>query len=140
MIIALWAALAMVCQDIIAVPLTQAEARNRAVLSGLLDGAGWLVAITTTFLSVNALQGHSLSTKIWVIVLVSIANLVGSYLGCKIGERWVKDDQTTTANRLKVLETHLGIESPDVFPRNPRPRSKVFTKVRNPLPGPLPEG
>lgn len=141
MLVALWAGLAMLAQDIIAVPLTQAEARNKAWLSGFLDMLGWGVAITTIKISVDALNGHSLSAKVWVVALVSAANLFGSYLGCKIGERWVKDDKTTVANRLKALEAHLGLETPDVpTVRNPRPRSKVSPHIRNPLPGPLPEG
>lgn len=101
-VIALLAALAMFLQDVIAVPLTQAEARNRAWLSGILDTAGWLVAIATTFISVNTLQGHSTAAKVWVIALVSIANLFGSYTGTKLGKRFVKEKDLTT--RVAALE------------------------------------
>lgn len=92
MIVALWAALAMLAQDMLAVPLVQAEARNRAVLAGLLDTVGWLVTLTTTFISVDTLQGHSTPTKAVVIGAVSCANFVGTYTGTRLGKRWIKDD------------------------------------------------
>lgn len=104
MTIALLAAAAMFLQDLVAVPLTQAEARNKAHLAGLLDTLGWLVAIATTFISVNTLQGHNFSAKVWVIVLVSGANYFGTVLGTKIGGRFVKEDATKMAERLTQLE------------------------------------
>jgi hypothetical protein len=109
--IALLAAVAMVLSDLIAVPLVQAEARDKAHLAGMLDTAGWLVTITTTFLSVNALQGHSFSTKVWVVTLVSGANYIGTLTGTKLGKRWIKDDETTVASRLTRLEQQIGIHS-----------------------------
>ena len=83
------AAVAMLIQDLIAVPLVQAEARNKAVLAGILDTVGWLVAITTTFISVDSLQGHDTRQKVAVIVAVSGANFLGTYMGTKIGARYV---------------------------------------------------
>lgn len=97
----------MLLQDIIAVPLTQAEARNRAHLAGVLDTVGWLVAITTTFLSVNTLSGHDTPRKIGVIVGVSGANYIGTVLGTRIGKRWVKDD-ATVEDRLAAVERVIG--------------------------------
>lgn len=102
--IALLAALAMFLQDIIAVPLTQAEARNKAHLAGLLDTLGWLVAIATTFISVNTLQGDDIVAKVLVIVLVSCANYFGTLVGTKIGQRYVKEDATKMSERLTELE------------------------------------
>ena len=104
MTIALLAALAMFVQDLIAVPLVQAEARNKAHLAGLLDTVGWLVAIATTFISVNTLQGHSLSAKVWVIALVSGANYAGTLMGTRLGRRFVKEDATKLADRVEALE------------------------------------
>ncbi len=86
-VIVLVAALAMLAQDVIAAPLAQAEARNRAHLAGLLDTAGWLVAIATTTISVTELQGHSLTRKVAVIGAVSAANYVGTVVGTKLGRR-----------------------------------------------------
>lgn len=100
--IPLIAALAMFVQDLIAVPLTQAEARNRAWLAGVLDTVGWLVAITTTFVSVDTLQGHNMKAKVAVVLLVSAANLLGTVAGTKIGKRFVKDK--TVEERLAALE------------------------------------
>jgi hypothetical protein len=88
--IALWAALAMVAQDVFAVLLVQAEARGRAALSAVLDSLMWLASIATTTISVTALQSHHLGAKTVVIVAVSAANMVGSFSGVKIGERFIK--------------------------------------------------
>src|SRR5579883_591510 len=92
MTIVLLAAFAMLAQDIIAVPLTQAEARNRAHLAGLLDTVGWLVAIATTSISVTTLLGHNIARKVAVIVAVSAANYIGTVIGTKLGKRFVKTD------------------------------------------------
>ena len=91
MIIALWAALAMVAQDILAVCLVQAEARNRAGLAAGLDAAMWLASITTTSISVTALQSHHLGREATVIAAVTLANVVGSFTGVKIGKRLIRD-------------------------------------------------
>lgn len=104
MTIAILAALAMFIQDLVAVPLVQAEARNKAHLAGLLDTVGWLVAIATTFISVNTLQGHSLSAKVWVIALVSSANYLGTLTGTRLGKRFVREDATQLADRVAALE------------------------------------
>jgi hypothetical protein len=90
MIVALYAAVAMVASDIFGTLLTQAQARNKAALAGWCDTAGWLVAIFTTSWSVAAVNGHDTAKKFVVLAAVSAANFVGSYAGTKIGARWVK--------------------------------------------------
>lgn len=92
--IALFASLAMVIQDILAAPLAQAQARNRAHLAGALDTAAWLVGILTTSWSVSALQGQNTARKIAVLVAVSVANYVGMYTGTLIGKRWIKTEDS----------------------------------------------
>lgn len=87
-IIALWAALAMVVQDVLATVMVIAENHKRAALAGALDSVGWIAAILTTSISVTSLQGHSLSSKAWVIGLVTAANFFGTYTGVKIGQRY----------------------------------------------------
>lgn len=82
--------IAMVLQDILGVAQTQANARDRAQLSGFLDMVSWLVALYTTFISLDALNGHDLVLKISVIVSVSVANYVGSVLGVKLGQKYIK--------------------------------------------------
>lgn len=89
--IAIYAAAAMFIQDLLMVGMVQAEARNRAVLAGFLDSAGWIATITTTTISVTALQGHKLSEKILVVSAVTCANFFGSYTGVKIGKRYIKE-------------------------------------------------
>ncbi len=93
MITALWAALAMLTNDVLAVLLVQAEARNRATLAAALDSAMWLASIATTTISVTALQGHNLDVKTVVIIAVTLANVAGSFAGVKIGERYIRAKQ-----------------------------------------------
>jgi glucose-6-phosphate-specific signal transduction histidine kinase len=91
MIVAL-AAGCMVVQDILAVLLVDAEARNRGWLAGILDSAVWLFAIATTTIAVTALQGHSLAGKVELVVFVTAANLIGMRLGVWIGKRYIHSD------------------------------------------------
>jgi hypothetical protein len=88
--IALWAALAMAANDLFAVLLVQAEARNRAVLSGALDTCMWAAGIATTTISVTALQGHDGPLKGLVVAAVSVANFAASWGAVKIGERLIR--------------------------------------------------
>jgi hypothetical protein len=90
--IALLAGLAMLVQDLIAVPLVQAESQYRAHMAACLDVAGWLVAIATTSIAVNALTGHDTDKKIAVVLVVSTANYVGTYSGVKLGKRFRQTD------------------------------------------------
>jgi hypothetical protein len=89
MIIALWAALAMFAEDIGGALLTQAMARNRANLSGMLDSLTWIAGIFTAAWSLDAIDGHSLALKAVVIAAVSVANYAGSALGVKVGKRFI---------------------------------------------------
>lgn len=89
--IALLAALAMVIQDILEVCKIQSEARNRGLLAGIFDSLMWLAMILTTAVSVTTLQGHNTPEKVFVILAVSAANLIGSILGVSLGKRIVKD-------------------------------------------------
>lgn len=88
--IAIVAAIAMIIQDILGTLLVQANARDRAVLSGFLDSLGWFAGIITTTLSVTAIQGHDWPAKITMCAFVTAANFGGSYIGVKVGERFLK--------------------------------------------------
>ena len=88
--VALLAGVAMVLQDVLGVLLTQAEARDKAILAGILDSVGWLAAIATTTLTVTVLQGHSTEEKIVVILVVTLANFVGTVTGTLIGKKYIK--------------------------------------------------
>ena len=103
MIFAIIAALTMVVTDVLGVVMVQAEARNRGWLAGWMDTAQWIVGITTTTITVTALQGHDMTEKVAVVVLVSAANLFGTKLGQMIGQRYVTD-ATTLADRVARLE------------------------------------
>ncbi len=89
--IALLAAFAMVFNDILGTLMVQAEARNRGWLAGIFDSLQWFATITTTTISVTALQSHSLHEKVLVIILVTAANLTASQVGVLIGKRLIKE-------------------------------------------------
>jgi len=57
----------MLVQNVLAVFLVQAEARNRALLAGLLDCLMWPAGMVTTTITVTALQGHHARLKTEVI-------------------------------------------------------------------------
>lgn len=108
MLTILLAAASMLLADVLSVLLVQAEARNRAVLAGLLDTVGWGAGIVVTLSTINALNGHDKPLMFGVIAAVSVANFGGSWLGVRLGKRFVKEDPTTTlAQRLDSLETQL---------------------------------
>jgi hypothetical protein len=94
---ALAAAGAMLIQDITAVLLVQAEARNRAGLAAIFDSVMWLASITTTTVSVTALQGHHLGAKAVIVIAVTLANVAGCYAGVAIGRRWIKEKRAPCA-------------------------------------------
>ena len=90
LVICVIAFVAMVASNILSTALTQASARNRANLSGILDTLCWGVSLTTTFISLDALNGNNLALKAAVILSVSAANYIGSVLGVKVGQKYIK--------------------------------------------------
>lgn len=103
---ALLAAGAMVITDCAGCVMVVAEARNRGWLAGAMDSIQWLVAITTTTISVEAFSGHDWHKKLLVGGLVTCANLFGTRLGAFIGHRFVTDE-TTLAERVAALERSM---------------------------------
>lgn len=88
MIAALLAAAAMVLTDVLATIMVMAEAREMGWVAGILDAAGWLVSIACTAISVDVLTGSGpFINKVYVIVFVSAANLLGTKAGQEIGSR-----------------------------------------------------
>lgn len=104
-LVALLAALSMVATDIAGVVMVQAEARNRGWLAGWLDTAQWIVGITTTFITVEALASGDFARQAAVVISVSLANLFGTKLGQVIGSRYVHD--RTLEQRISALESHI---------------------------------
>lgn len=88
--LAVLAFVAMVLADIISVGQTQAEARGRANLAGILDTVGYFAGLVTTFLAIDSLNGNDMTKKIAIIGAVSVANYLGSWMGVKIGEKYIK--------------------------------------------------
>ena len=95
---ALEAAGAMLVNDVAAVLLVQSEARNRASLAAAFDSVMWLASISTTTISVTALQGHHLGAKALVIALVTLANVAGCYIGVAVGKRTIRERKADTGN------------------------------------------
>lgn len=91
MIVVILAAIAMFVQDVLATLLVQAEARNKAWLSAILDSLMWGAGIATTTISVTAFQGHSFGHKVAIVMAVTTANVAGSFLGVIIGKRFIKE-------------------------------------------------
>lgn len=87
---AIVAGAAMLVENVLGTLLVQANAKGMAWLSGLLDALAWGAGIITTTVSVSALQGHSMYAKVVVITLITVANVLGSVMGVKIGTRLIK--------------------------------------------------
>lgn len=129
MLVALIAAVAMILQDIVGTIQMQLEASSldlpvrrswrdyigggwRAWGSALLDQVGWMVALTSTFISIDALQGHNFNEKVLVVTAVSIANIVGTRAGQEMGIALLRKRNKkfeTVGSRLERLEDHVGI-------------------------------
>src|SRR2546429_4805862 len=80
----------MLVQNVLAVFLVQAEARNRALLAGLPDCLMWPAGMVTTTITVTALQGHHAGLKGEVIAAVTLANFVGSSAAVRLGRRFIR--------------------------------------------------
>ncbi len=102
------AAVSMLVADVLSVLLVQAEARNKAVLSGVLDTIGWGAGVVVTLSTINALNGHNEALMVGVVAAVTVANFAGSWGGVRLGKRFVREDPTTTlAQRLTALESKI---------------------------------
>jgi hypothetical protein len=100
--IALWAALAMVVQDVLMTCMVQAEARNRWVLAGLLDCVGWIAQIATIGISVDSIIKHGLTEQTYTIIAaVTVANFVGTGFGTLLGRRFIKEVKVIHVEALK---------------------------------------
>ena len=104
MLIALWAALAMVVQDILGVLMVQSENRKRGTLAGVFDAAGWLFALVTLKYSLAAVDGHNTSLKVLVVLSVTVANIIGSRLGVMFGDKFFPDQEN---ERLTIIEAEI---------------------------------
>jgi hypothetical protein len=99
--VVVYAAVAMLVQNILGVLMTQAEAKNHGWMTGILDSLGWIAAIVTTSITINALDGHDIVLKIWMIAGVTLANLFGSLWGVWIGKKFIRDDEGRQVGLIK---------------------------------------
>lgn len=91
MIVALWAGMAMVLQDILAVCMCQLENRGRGWRAGGFDAAAWLCALATNHYALNSVNSHNTGLKVAVVVAVTVANVIGTKTGQVIGDRFFPD-------------------------------------------------
>lgn len=88
--LALLAAVAMIAQDLLLTWMVQAESRNRWVLAGLLDCAGFLAQVTTFGVSIDAIVKHGLNRQTLVVLgALTVANFIGTGLGTLLGSKWI---------------------------------------------------
>ena len=88
--LALVASLAMVAEDVLLTWLTQAEARNRWVLAGFLDCAGFLAQVTTFGVSIDAIVKGGLDSRTLIVLgALTVANFCGTGLGTLLGSKWI---------------------------------------------------
>ena len=88
MIIALAAAVAMIAQDILATLMTMAENRQHPWWAGLLDAGMWLTGLFTTLWGAGNVILHGWNAhSIAVIATITAANVLGTALGVKLGDR-----------------------------------------------------
>jgi hypothetical protein len=97
MLIALAAAVAMFFQDLLAVLMVQAEARNKAVLAGVMDCLQWPAGMLTTAITVTAFQGHDGAKTGLVIAAVTVANFCGTWTAVHFGRRHIKEKRPACA-------------------------------------------
>ena len=102
MIIALAAAGAMLCTDILATIMVMAEAKERGWLAGLMDMLGWYASIATTTISVTSLTGHDTTQKVWVLLFVGAANVLGTKLGVVTGKALMRRFPATPVDSTAV--------------------------------------
>jgi hypothetical protein len=96
-VIVLAAAAAMFIQDLLAVLMVQAEARNRAVLAGVMDCLQWPAGMVTTAVTVTAFQGHDGARTGLVIAAVSAANFAGTWTAVHLGRRHIREEKAACA-------------------------------------------
>lgn len=114
MTVAIWAALAMVLQDIFAVIMVQMENRGRGWRAGALDAAGWLCALATNHFALNSLNQHSTSITVVVVLAVTAANVLGTVTGQKIGDHLFPDPVHARLEAIERWATVHGFVPPRV--------------------------
>lgn len=114
-LIAIIAGAAMLVEDVLGTLLVQANAKGLAWLSGVLDALAWGAGIVTTTVSVSALQGHSMLAKVVVISVITVANVFGSVIGVKLGEKLIKSPAPVVPVRRSVPGKRMArrIDYPD---------------------------
>lgn len=93
-----------VLANIFSTLMVQAEARNRAVLSGLFEGIFALFWIVAARYSIIALGYKRILDVALILAVLFAGNFVGAFLGVKVGERYITDEDDE-ALQVRVAET-----------------------------------
>ena len=95
MIVALAAAVAMIAQDILATLMTMAENRQHPWWAGLLDAGMWLTGLLTTVWGAGSVILHGWDARtLTIVAAVTAANIIGTALGVKLGDRLMPKETT----------------------------------------------
>jgi len=88
--IALVAGLSMVIQDVLAVCMVQAENRSHGWIAGYCDAGMWLMAAFSYGQTFNS-HGRE---HVFVVVVITAANVFGNRLGVYVGNKYIKQDKS----------------------------------------------
>ena len=90
---ALYAAVAMIGQDLVLTFMVQAQNRGRWVIAGLMDSIGFILQVVTYGVSIDAIVKHGLNAEtVRILVALTAANFIGTGLGTKLGDKWIHAD------------------------------------------------
>lgn len=84
----------MFFNNVFAVLLVDAEARDHENLSGLFDSMMDLMSLLSASISITILQQHNNLAKGLVLLSITIANFLGSKFGVRLGRKYIKPQCT----------------------------------------------
>ena len=89
--IAIIAAVCMFFLDILEIAKAQGAARNRGWVVATADTLFYFVSIIGTTIAAFTLHGVNNAEKVWVLGLVTAANVAGNLTGTALGKRFIRD-------------------------------------------------
>lgn len=98
----------LIIANICSALMVQAENRNRPHMAGIFE-AGWAVLyLVAAKYSMGSIGGHGVGRTSITIANLIAGNYIGGYLGTRIGERLVRDeDEEIIDERLEEAEAAL---------------------------------
>lgn len=102
-----FAALTMIAYNVLSVFLVQAEARNWAWLTAVIEVFRWPANFLVTYFGVTTLQGHDPHSKLVMMATLTTFNAAGSLVGVHLGRRLIRSQN---AEKIERIENILGID------------------------------